>query len=344
MYYVYMLVDPRDGLPFYVGKGKNKRSQDHFREARNAKCKNKHLERKILQIWRDGLEILVPIVASFDEEAEAFLLECDLIKKIGRRDLGTGPLTNLTNGGEGISGRSLDTIRRNVEAAQATRASWSDERRESERIRMQQAGRVFWARLTDHEVAARTSHIRNYHSNLSDAEKVAWADECRERHAIYNTEEWRMNISESCQRLWDDPQSRIDHGVLIRERKAAMSPEKKERHSRNTSVAVTAYWAAMTPEERRVRTEKLRSGITPGSHQKIASTRREMFSQETNEEREMRISRHVEGAQKVDWQEVNKRVAKRKEEWSEEQKAKYSAKMSAAANRRWHGKEESEAW
>lgn len=37
-------------------------------------------------------------------EQEAFDKEIELIKKYGRRDLDEGSLTNLTNGGEGMSG------------------------------------------------------------------------------------------------------------------------------------------------------------------------------------------------------------------------------------------------
>ena len=34
-YYVYMLIDPRDGKPFYVGKGKENRVFQHIEDAIN---------------------------------------------------------------------------------------------------------------------------------------------------------------------------------------------------------------------------------------------------------------------------------------------------------------------
>jgi hypothetical protein len=45
-------------------------------------------------------------ITTFLCESENFAidLEKDLIKKIGRKDLGLGPLTNMTDGGDGMSG------------------------------------------------------------------------------------------------------------------------------------------------------------------------------------------------------------------------------------------------
>ena len=40
-------------------------------------------------------------------EEEAFLLEMDMIEKIGRKDLKNGPLRNLSNGGEGNGNRTF---------------------------------------------------------------------------------------------------------------------------------------------------------------------------------------------------------------------------------------------
>jgi hypothetical protein len=58
----------------------------------------------------NGIEPIIGIYGSLDEEF-AFLLETELIDKLGRRDLNKGPLLNLTNGGQGSSGniRSVET-------------------------------------------------------------------------------------------------------------------------------------------------------------------------------------------------------------------------------------------
>jgi hypothetical protein len=50
---------------------------------------------------------MIKIIAHRLTEAEAIQLEIKLIKEYGRKDLGTGILRNLTNGGEGISGAKL---------------------------------------------------------------------------------------------------------------------------------------------------------------------------------------------------------------------------------------------
>jgi hypothetical protein len=50
---------------------------------------------------------LMPIVIKYKsdmDEKESLDLEMDMIKCIGRKDKNLGPLTNLTDGGEGMSG------------------------------------------------------------------------------------------------------------------------------------------------------------------------------------------------------------------------------------------------
>jgi len=97
-YYVYQYLR-EDGTPYYIGKGKNNRAYVNNRTI------NKPADPSRIKIIKDQLS-----------EQEAFTLEIDLIALHGRKDLGTGILRNLTNGGEGVSGRidATETIQKRV--------------------------------------------------------------------------------------------------------------------------------------------------------------------------------------------------------------------------------------
>ena len=85
-YYTYAYLR-KDGTPYYIGKGKGKRI--NFSYNRRAKLPPK--ERRIF------------LKKNITEE-EAIKHEIYMIALFGRKDLGTGILRNLTNGGDGISG------------------------------------------------------------------------------------------------------------------------------------------------------------------------------------------------------------------------------------------------
>ena len=99
-FYVYELQYP-DGTPFYVGKGKGNRKNIHF-----MKCdtQNKFKQNIINKIRRNGEDPLSVVVEPNLSEGRAFEIEISLINYYGRRDNGTGILSNLTDGGEGTSG------------------------------------------------------------------------------------------------------------------------------------------------------------------------------------------------------------------------------------------------
>jgi len=115
IFYTYVYLDSRktgsfnygefhfDYEPFYVGKGKKDQWSSHLKLAEIKIYKSYRLN-KIRKIQSLGLEpIIIKYKDNLSEEA-AFDLEKKLIKAIGRLDLGHGPLTNLTDGGEGVSG------------------------------------------------------------------------------------------------------------------------------------------------------------------------------------------------------------------------------------------------
>ena len=99
MYYTYAYLR-EDGTPYYVGKGKEDRIYSTCR--RNTPPKDKSR--------------IIFLKQNLTEE-EAFKHEIYMIAVLGRKDLGTGILRNLTDGGEGLSGPSPET-RSKLSAAQ----------------------------------------------------------------------------------------------------------------------------------------------------------------------------------------------------------------------------------
>jgi hypothetical protein len=110
IFYVYMMFRPT-GEPCYVGKGKGNRTRRHFTKGVQ---KNPHL---VNIIENSGGELPVVIIQGGMFEVDAFLLERQLIKEIGREIAG-GQLVNLTDGGDGFSGgRHSEEARKRISAA-----------------------------------------------------------------------------------------------------------------------------------------------------------------------------------------------------------------------------------
>lgn len=99
--YVYIYHDPEDGKPFYVGKGSRKRCFDLFN-------RSTYFLNKLRQMCRHGRAPSITVAFVSSHEC-AMQLEAALVEAYGRRDIGTGPLVNLTAGGIGISSPSTET-------------------------------------------------------------------------------------------------------------------------------------------------------------------------------------------------------------------------------------------
>jgi hypothetical protein len=77
-----------DRTPYYIGKGVGKRINEKYN-----RCAKKPKDKSKIIFLKQNLT-----------EEEAFKHEIYMIAVLGRKDLGTGILRNLTNGGEGCSG------------------------------------------------------------------------------------------------------------------------------------------------------------------------------------------------------------------------------------------------
>jgi hypothetical protein len=91
-YYVYTLVDPRDGSTFYVGKGKGRRAWSHAKAEAAGRERNGPKALRLSAIRLAGLEVVVVIVEDGLSEREALALERKLI--CDDRD----GLTNISQG------------------------------------------------------------------------------------------------------------------------------------------------------------------------------------------------------------------------------------------------------
>lgn len=97
-YFVYEHRKEDTGEVFYVGKGTRHGLRD-YRRATDFWRRKKS--------WKATAQkhgAVAHVIAEFWEEDDAIAFEAELIARYGRRDIGTGPLINHTDGGYGASG------------------------------------------------------------------------------------------------------------------------------------------------------------------------------------------------------------------------------------------------
>ena len=160
IYYVYQYLREKDsttalaGTPYYIGKGKNNRA---YIGHNNRIPSNKDY----IQIIRDNLT-----------EQEAIDLEILLIEKYGRKDLGTGILINLSNGGEGASGAVRSQEHK-------TRISQAQSRKIVSDVTRQ--------RLSKALLGKKRSNIAKENISKAHIGQIAW------NKGLHMTEEWKAN-------------------------------------------------------------------------------------------------------------------------------------------------------
>ena len=91
----YLFKDPKTLEWRYVGQGHISRPKKHVRRSSNPRLHNL-LQKRLLEGFQPQ-----PVIIRADTKEDAIEMEMLLIAMIGRADLGTGSLFNLTDGGDG---------------------------------------------------------------------------------------------------------------------------------------------------------------------------------------------------------------------------------------------------
>jgi len=197
IFYVYIIFDPRkpnysngdlsfNFEPFYIGKGKGARIKqsllnNHFNPYKQHKIdKINSISEVIVEKYKENLT-----------NEEACLLEKELIRKIGRYDLGLGPLTNLTDGGDGIGGykqsqehiqKRLKSVigRKTTKEENIPRSKWHTGRTTAKDLN----GNIFYAESNDSrwltgEIVGVAKGIKR--GPLSEAQKIAISESNKRR-------------------------------------------------------------------------------------------------------------------------------------------------------------------
>lgn len=256
MYYVYIYKDPRptkNQQVVYVGKGMGDRAWYHWKKRVRG---NKGFGAFLALLRQEKLEPIIEIAREGLEEAEAFYEEMKLIEVYGRRDLGTGTLFNLTDGGEGLAGViRTDEWRKNI----------SESLRTPEQVsRNVIASRERWA---NQEYKEKT--IAAIRKALQDPEVIARRE--AGKAAFIHTEAFRQTMSEAASKLWQDP------GYVQKVTEAQKQTQGTEEARSLKSEASKRTWADTTVRDKRTDGIK-RSRSTNQSKQKTSDSAKAMWA------------------------------------------------------------------
>lgn len=222
-FYVYAHFIPNSDTPFYVGKGTGRRYK---------KTDNRNKWWRYI-VAKYGYESR--ILSESLSENEACELEKKLIAQYGRRDLGTGVLVNMTDGGESSKGSVLTEEQRAAVSARSKKmwASFSDEKKQQ--IRLKQ--RAWNESLSDEE-----------RKKLS--EKIGKASKGR----VHNEESRKLN-SEAQKQYWENASEEVkDHFKKVGKEASkkywkTITAEQLEAHSKRSRETALKRWKKYREEK-----------------------------------------------------------------------------------------------
>lgn len=118
--YVYLLVDPRDGKVFYVGKGRGWRALAHAKEVRAGTSRNEFKTGRIEAIHRAGRSVEILLAGNALTGGQAYRLERLLIVRCHK------VLTNIALGERSLEERELEATRNGLKSIKPFCMLWRE--------------------------------------------------------------------------------------------------------------------------------------------------------------------------------------------------------------------------
>ena len=202
MFEVYAYLDPSVAVslsavdviftlqPFYIGKGsiKNKRKLVHLK-----KQTNKLMTSRLEKIYAKDVEPEIISIKRFNNEEDALQYEILLIKAIGRVITRSGPLVNITEGGEGTSGYK-PTDRERMERSLRHKEWWSMVSHEEK----QRIFKLIHSKF-DHKAASRKAAVTKKHKTQVEKNEIERKRRNKWEITYYNrTVEQKKSTSIKC--------------------------------------------------------------------------------------------------------------------------------------------------
>jgi hypothetical protein len=237
-YYVYVLFRPWDGSPCYVGKGRGNRWASH--ECLGLQHPNPHLANIFAKAQRLGLQMIKKKAHKNLSEQQAFDAEINLIASIGRGKL--GPLVNMTDGGEGVSGYSPSQEMRDYFRG-VTKRSWQNPKCRAQRV----AGikRALADPVVKKARAAKIKAVwddpKKRAEQSARMELVLQSPECRARKSEIMKErnsspEARERLSQASRARWAAPGAKAEHNARLVKSWSSLTDAERKRRGANISA------------------------------------------------------------------------------------------------------------